>query len=611
LSVTLATPPERFYPERSQAPLPLLDRLVGRLGFVLHRVSGGRFSRTASLLAATAEHAVRLGEADARERVPGLRYRLRRDGTGQDLLAECFALYGRAAGRAVSAEAIAAAGRLAAGGVVGLARTEDRHDALGLAAFALALHFEHVHLLAGSAAAARSLAQSLEAPFAALGMQVGCVVEDLQAAERRAAYRSAIVCIAYREAGLDYLRDAKDAGARPGELRATFERLSATPRPLMLPGLHCALVAEADRVMLDDASTPLVISSEADLPGERLVYEQALEFARGLSRPAHFSVDEQGVRLTREASQLLERLVAPLGGVWSAQQHREVLVVRAIEALHLLRRDVDYRVANGRVALASAAEAPDGEDAPRDEALIRLVEIKEGCRLSGRRVVEGRLAVPRFLRKYLHLGGVCADARGLESDLWALYGLKTWHVGAQAPLPGIEPRVFVKRDALHAAVLAWVGEAIEKGEPVTVAVCPDEAVVDLRSALGALDAGAVQVMPLSALRDGSGARGRVLVAGLPAGQASLRRLCREFALPGCELVLCLEDEHTAAWMPASTRWLERFILTGPGELRPLASRWAARQALKARQRAQSVQRAELAAREAMLDDLLAFSGRRD
>ena len=551
---------------------------------------------------------MRLHGADARERVPGLRYRLRRDGARPELIAECFALYGAAAGRAVSTEAIAAAARLVGGGVVGLAKAEDRHDALGLAAFALALHFEHVHLLAASSPAARSLAQSLEAPFAALGLPVGCVGGDLQAVERRAAYRSAIVCIPYREAGLDYLRDAKDAGARPGELRATFERLSAAPRPLMLPGLHCALVAEADRVMLDEASAPLVISSEADLPGERLVYEQALEFARGLGQPAHFSVDEQGVRLTREASQLLERLVAPLGGVWSAQQHREVLVVRAIEALHLLRRDADYRVTNGRVVFASAAEAPDQQDAPRDEALIRLVETKEGCRLSGRRVVEGRLAVPRFLRKYLHLAGVCADARGLESDLWALYGVKAWHLGAQAPLPGIEPRVFITRKALHAAVLGWIRAAIEKGEAATVAVCPDEAVVDLRSSLGALDGGAVEVMPLSALRDGSGRRGQLLVAGLPAGQASLRRLCRELAIPACELALCLEDEHTAAWMP---QWAEIFIATGSGELRPLASRWAARHALKARERDQRMQRAELVAREAMLDDLLAFSGQRD
>src|SRR5690606_29742971 len=159
----------------------------------------------------------------------------------------------------------------------------------------------------------------------------------------------------------------------------------------LLPGLECALVAQADAVMLDDAIQPLVIGTEADTSGERLLYDQAMELARGLSPGEHFVLEGDAIRLTEQALHSIERLLAPLGGVWALPERRETLVVRALRALHALRAGIDYRVEGGRVLFPQpAAEEQDQPDEAAEE-VKRLVEVKEGCRLSARRVILGRI----------------------------------------------------------------------------------------------------------------------------------------------------------------------------------------------------------------------------
>ena len=459
-------------------------------------------------------------------------------------------------------------------------------------------------MLAHTEAAAASLAEAMQAPLAALGMPLGCIQPGMDAAARRAAYACPVVCAPYREVGLDYLRDGVASGARPGELGSVLERLSAGGQPLLLRGLHCALVDEADRTMLDDAATPLVVSSEADASGERLVYEQALEFARGLAPGVHFTAQTEGVGLTEEASQLLERLVAPLGGLWSLRQHREALVARAVEALQLLRPEEHYRVQLGRVIFPQAATAE--EEGEPDEALRRLVEVKEGCRLGSRRIVQGRSSVPRFLRRYLHLAGTCAEAGGLAQDFWDLYALKTWRAGRAAPTARPDARFFCAAPAWEAALAA----SLQAAPRAAVAVCPADALQAVKTKLG--DAG-VRVAPLAAWLDAVGEAAsvsRVIVAGLPEGGHQVQRLSRNLGAP-LQLLLCLEDERTAARLGWLARWAARTLCRRDGELPGPLARALARRALRNSARAHRLMRAELVARERTMHDLLAFSGRRD
>jgi len=532
-----------------------------------------------------------------------LRYRLRRDGFTTAALAACFARCAEAVRAPLPESALAAARRLLEGGIVECADPAVRRQALVLAALARAMRGDRVHVLGASDGAARALAESLADVCAALGIGVGCLSREMGLAARREAYASAVLCAAHRELALDHLRESARSSERRGELRSRLERLAGAAEPPLVGELPYALVDDADLVLLDDAQAPIAVTAQADQSGERLLYEQALELARSLAAERDFVSEGDAIRLTDAASRRLERLVAPLGGVWSARGRREELVGWALEALHFLEREVDYRVDNGRVLFPPPS--PDAEEPGPDELEVRkLVEVKEGCPLGSRTEVLARLSVPRFFSRYAGLGGVCADAEGLEPEFWSLYGLKTAGVGArrEALLP--QCRVFLTGEAKRAAVV----ERVRQGEALVGVRSRSEAQA-LQAALAAAGL-QVALVALPALQARSGDRaGELIVVELPLAARHIPQACAAYGARACRLLLSLEDEAFAAALGGAFVALARLAAARTGELPPRWSRWAVRRAQRALERAQRTVREELKARERLLEDLLAVSGR--
>ncbi len=577
--------------------MSLADRAAATLGFHLQQIFSRKLADAAPLPGAV--------EAPA---MSDLRYRLRRDGLRPALLTECFALPPAAS----AAHVRAAARRLAAGGVVELADPQERGQALALAALALALHGDSVHVIAAAESGAQALHQMLDGLLSGLGLRVGIVPRSASAAARREAYACDIVCGTHREIAQDYLRDRLLVGDRQGGMRTRLRLSAGDDEPLMRQGLRCALVDDADIVMLDDAVAPAAIATDVDQARERLLYEQAVELARALAPGADFTVEAEGIRLTEPATRLLERLVTPLAGIWSARRRREELVGLALQAMHGLQRDVDYRVVNGRVEFPERPK--DGEEAggPGEE-IRKLVEVKEGCRLSARRELLARLPIPRFFARYPHLAGVCADARSLEAEFWGFYSLKTWLAGPRRNAPRPALRVFASSEARNAALLAAVRLHAAAGRSVALAVRSprDAQAVQLLLRDAQLEAGlAIAVLP-AVQRMPAATQVVLVVVGLPDSRRHIEQARRAFGADSCELLFALDEEAVAPGVGRFFAFASRFFVGPDGEI---ASRWAAvlaNRAQLAAERASSGIRLDLKAREEMLDDLLAFSGQRE
>jgi len=601
--VTRQAPRPGFYPERRDTPLPPVDRALAALRFRLQQ----RFAR-----ALADEPPATAGEAP----LPELRYRLRRDGFRPEHVRACFAAYAAASGAAPSPPVLAAARRLVEGGVVELDEPAQREQALALAAFALALHGSAVHVLAPGETAAQRLAAALRPPLATLGMAVGCVRRGMDRTARTAAYASPVVCAALRELAQDYLRDAVSAGgARPGRFAAMLGGMGeGRAGQFMLRGLACALVDDADLALIDDAAAPVLIASDAEPPADRLMYEQAIELARGLAAGADFTLEGGEIHLTRAASELLERLVAPLGGAWALRERREPLVGLALAALHRLRRDVDYRVVDTRVVFPPPQEGEQSDAA--DEQLQRLVEVKEGLPFAARREVRARLSVPRFLRRYLHLSGIAADCRGLEEELWSLYSLQTARAGRPVAPPAWTARVFAAAADRRKAVVESVRAAVAAGREVLVAARSVEEAQALRELLAKAGAGE-GAAALTVFSPAHGVPPRrtpgaaeLVVAELLDSRRHVAWLQRAWGAERCTLHASIEDSGMAQGGGALAGVLG-LAARENGELAETASRWALPALQRSVERANRDLRLDMASREQAMEDLLALSGQRN
>jgi preprotein translocase subunit SecA len=94
--------------------------------------------------------------------------------------------------------------------------------------------------------------EQMKPAFEFLGLSVGCVHEGVENADKKKAYACDVTYVTNHSLGFDFLRDQS---AREPELR-----VQRAP--------HFALVDEVDEILIDEARTPLILSSLSEAAGD-------------------------------------------------------------------------------------------------------------------------------------------------------------------------------------------------------------------------------------------------------------------------------------------------------------------------------------------------------
>jgi len=646
------------YPERREpAPGPwwqAVHRLHGEWvrwragrGDALARFAADVEARGAALETASAE---RLEEV-----VDALRRALSGRGLDDALLVESFALIREQARRTLGTPhygvQLMGGWVLARGMLAELATGEGKTLTATLPACTAALAGIPVHVISANDYLVERDAEAMGPLYRALGLSVGTVTEqDRDDAARRAAYACDVTYATAKTVAFDYLRDRLARERQHGDLDLRLGRLQAAgdTRPLLLRGLCCAVVDEADSVLIDEARTPLILSAPSGRGEHRRVYRRALRLARSLAEGRHFRLDPRAkeVRLTEEGSKRLEVLCQPLDGLWSGPRRRREWVLRALSAEHLYRRDRDYIVRDGKVEIVDPLTGRPSADRSWEQGLHQLVEIKEGCPPTPELETRARISYQQFFRRYLRLCGTTGTAREVARELWASYGLATVRIATRRPVRrrDLGTRVYLASEARWQAVVERAAELAEAGRPVLVGT---GSVHDSEELSALLRGRGLDHQVLNARQDAeeaavvarAGEPGRVTVATSMAGRGTdvalgvgvaergglhvietqradarridrqLRGRCARQGDPGSfEAILALEDEaaalgtpralreRLAGWLPATSPlpgWLGRLLTALP-------QRRAERRSARMRR--------SLVHLEDGLGDLLAFSG---
>ena len=157
---------------------------------------------------------------------------------------------------------------LAGGAIVEMQTGEGKTITTALPAFFRALWGRGVHVGTTNAYLAERDFQELTPAFNLLGMSVGHVHAEMSPSEKRQAYRSDVTYGPGYEFGFDFLRD-QIAMRQHKRLRlgtrhvAKLRGVPSTEQTLLQPDRAFAILDEADSVLLDEATSPLVLSGAA------------------------------------------------------------------------------------------------------------------------------------------------------------------------------------------------------------------------------------------------------------------------------------------------------------------------------------------------------------
>jgi preprotein translocase subunit SecA len=321
-------------------------------------------------------------------------------------------------------------------------------------------------------------------------------------------------------------------GSSGGQMHLRLETLYRDlpkTRQLLLPGLYFAIVDEADSVMIDEAVTPLIISKEVSLDDRARFYELALNLARALRVDEHYLLYEsvRHLYLTAEGKDWLAERGQELGGLWQATIPREELVLQALKALHLFKRDHDYLVIDGKVQIVDAFTGRIMADRSWEKGLHQMIELKEGCELTPDRDTIARISYQRFFRRYLNLAGMTGTAREITTELYQIYGLQVYKVPTAQPTRRHYAGDTICRTAEHKwqTVMEKVRRLHVTGRPVligTASVQASETLSQLLTEQGLPHSllNARQDQEEAAIISMAGQRGRITVATNMAGRGT-------------------------------------------------------------------------------------------
>ena len=407
-----------------------------------------------------------------------------------------------------------------------MATGEGKTHAAFLAGATAALAGVPVHMVTANAYLASRDAERLAPVHEALGLRVAAIQPGDDDPARHAAYRCDVVYCTASDLIFDYLRD----------------HIAAEAAPRLLRGLCMAIVDEADSVLIDEARTPFILAAERHDGAAAQRHRSALALASGLRADDHYRLD----RATRRAHlqplgrQVCAGAAAGFGAddaLWTNARFREELITRALAALHLYQRDVDYLLrqapgtARPEVAIIDGTTGRIAQGRRWSQGLHQLIELKEGFAPSPLQHTRAQLTYQKFFPRYWRLAGLSGTLHEARRELLGVYRLRTERVPLRTPSlrRSDAPAIFLDGATRWDAVVQQIRQRQGEGRPVLVGT---DSVADTQGLSARLHAIGLPHQRLDARQDADEAQ-RIAQAG----QAGCVTVATNMAGRGTDIVL--------------------------------------------------------------------------
>lgn len=348
----------------------------------------------------------------------------------------------RATGQEAYIVQLMGAAALSHGRIVEMLTGEGKTLTGALAAVLLAWRHRSLHVFTVNDYLAKRDAESRAPIYTRCGLTVGAIQQEDDPARRCDLYSRSIVYGTPKQITADWLRDqlrlagvdsawagrrhfgmdAVDAAETRGRDLATASGLWGGGA--MIPGLHAALVDEADAVLIDEGVTPLIIAQSRKADELAEIYKAADEIAAGLSVRADFTVDQlrRKVELTEDGVEhCLNAFSHRPEAIFKAERRGLELVRTALLARHVYRRGQHYAVMDGRVVIVDEFTGRFLADRTWEHGLHQAVEAKEGVDVTADRETLARLSFQRFFRTYPFLCGMTGTAADATREMETTY----------------------------------------------------------------------------------------------------------------------------------------------------------------------------------------------
>ncbi|MFA6919704.1 MAG: preprotein translocase subunit SecA [Candidatus Paceibacterota bacterium] len=278
--------------------------------------------------------------------------------------------------------------------------------------------------------------------------------EFLKPCTRKEAYAADITYGTNHEYGFDYLRD----------------NLSTSVNDLVQREHFFAIVDEVDSILIDEARTPLIISSASSDSED--FYIKFYQIAKQLKKDVDYTVDEKlrAIQLTDDGITKAENLL----GIQNIYTEKGIKYVHhletAVKAQAIFERDKDYVVKEGEVIIVDPFTGRLQPGRRWSEGIHQAIEAKEGVKIEKETRSSGSITFQNYFRFYKKLSGMTGTAETSAEEFLKVYGLDVIVIPTNRPIVRLDKSdlIFQTEKGKFQAIARKVKELNQKGQPVLI-----------------------------------------------------------------------------------------------------------------------------------------------
>ena len=417
-----------------------------------------KFTVLADKIMALDEEYSKLTDTELQNKTEEFKNRLRDGETLDDILVEAFATAREAAFRVIGEKHfyVQILGGLAIhfGNIAEMKTGEGETLTSVLPAYLNALTGEGVHIITVNEYLATRDAAWMGKIHEFLGLTVGVNKRDLTPKEKQDAYNCDILYSTNNEVGFDYLRD----------------NMVVRKEDRVQRKLNFAIVDEVDSVLIDEARTPLIISG-GEMKSANL-YLDADRFAKSLKKEEDYIYDEKtkSVNLTDSGSTKAEKKfnITNLYEINNASLLH--YINQALRANYSMKKDVDYVVQDGEVVIVDQFTGRLMKGRAYSDGLHQAIEAKEGVNINQETKTLATITFQNLFRMYKKLAGMTGTAKTEEEEFRNIYNMYVIEIPTNKPVIRVDAPdlVYATKEAKYKAIINFVKERYEKGQPVLI-----------------------------------------------------------------------------------------------------------------------------------------------
>ncbi len=340
-----------------------------------------------------------------------------------------------------------------------------------LAAYLNALSGDPVHVVTVNEYLSRRDAEEMGIIYGTLGMTTGVVTNGQFTTEKKAQYNKDIVYVTNTELGFDYLRD----------------NMARSLADQVMSRRAFAIVDEVDSILIDEARTPLIISSPDNEPTSK--YLTFAQMASKLQKTEDYTIDEKTktTALTEDGIAKVEKLLG-IESIFVSEHYNDLHhIENALKAKACYIRDIDYLVRGNDVMLIDEHTGRTMEGRRFSHGLHQALEAKENVTIQKESKTLANITYQNFFRLYEKLSGMTGTAKTEEEEFQKIYGLDVVQIPTNRPMIRDDHAdlLFKNEQGKFAYIVTEIEKIHATEQPIlvgTVSVSKSELVSDMLTA---------------------------------------------------------------------------------------------------------------------------------